>query len=106
MAGEVRLRIYGIPVERPELMPQPCPASVSQLHRPSCLKSSIKDGHENWCPFALALVLRRGGTTYDLDRGSVVRSWLTDHASVVDTWSVICLRQESAYTRVGAELRP
>ena len=106
MAGEVRLRAFCGAQGVVTLDPQPCPAAASELHRPSCVKASISDGHENWCPFAMALVLRRAGTIYDLDRGAHIRVWLTDYASELDQWSVICLRRESAYTRIGAELRP
>ena len=106
MAGEVQLRVFGVGEGRPLLDPQPCPAAVSALHRPSCFKSSVEAGHENWCPFALALILRRGGSAYDLDRGSFVTAWLMMHDSGLDQWSVICLRRESAYTHIGAELRP
>lgn len=106
MAGEVRLRVFGVDHGRPDLMPQPCPAAASPLDRPNCFRSLVSEGHENWCPFAMALVVRRGGSAYDLDRGAFVTAWLTMQNSDLDTWSVICLRKESAGTLPGARLRP
>ena len=106
MAGEVRCRKFGVDAGRPMIDPDICPAASGALHSPSCLKASMSDGHENWCPFAMALILRRAGTTYDLDRGSSVRVWMTDYGSDLDDWSCICLRKESAGTQPGAVLRP
>jgi len=107
MAGRVPIRVHTIISSGVvEMVPQPCAANDQAGRFPVCLKASPHDGHENWCPFAMALQLFRGGSIYDLDRGGIVRVWLTDYSSELDDWRVICLRKESTGTPVGAELRP
>ena len=106
MAGEVRCRKFTTGTQLTNLDPDICPARSSALHQPSCIKSGWGEYHANWCPFALAGVLGRGGSVYDLHRGTHIVWWLGNASPADDAWSCICLRKESAGTIAGAVLRP
>lgn len=107
MAGRVALQVHKqLSSDQRALVPDICPATDRDWQRPFCVETNIREGHQNWCPFAYGLELHRGGSSYDIGRGGQVYSWLGDYGHEMDAWTCLCLRKESAGTHPGARYRP